>query len=674
MNSKYALLLLFSLSHYLSFSQFIPEPPYVLSVDELKAWTFDGETASDQLIATTPLAERFVNVDTQFNPAISNDTQIAYLPDGMNNFANYAEEQEQFNLYNFTQWAYIDQLIWFGGTASQNVQLPSAPWVNAAHKNGVKVLGNVFFAPNQFGGSTQIMNNFLEQDNEDNFIVIPIMIEMMEYYNFDGWFINEETDTNATTAQLMYEFLRDLTTAVEALGKEVMWYDAMTLSGSVNWQNRLNEVNSPFLQNDQDNNASNGFEQRVSSTMFINFFWAGSSLPSQSKQRAATIGRSEFEVFTGIDLWPGRNQGRFETAGNGWMSWLHENATTARTSIGLFATNCVYNNQEYSNFNNDPNDYANFYSEERHMFAGADRNPSIRDISGFRGYANWIPASSTITQIPFETNFNTGHGFKKFEEGLTTEETPWHNMNDQDILPNWQFAFSEDSTLSGNWNFNKAFNGGNSLHISGSLIAGETNDLILYKTALELTEDSKIDLIYEYRVFDDSELSYVLTFNDAPSTPVVLPFNVNDNAGWAGNSILLEDYAGRTLATIGLRFKSELGIPNYTINIGNIRVHNGETINIEVLDVDSYATFENDIQLIYPKNRNDIVVIQSLSNDISTISYAIHSIEGKLIQKTRGTFQQNKIEVSINNFSQGVYLMNIQDTNGNITSKKLIVR
>ncbi len=306
-----SLLLLINIT-YATYSQIINDVPYILTIDELKNWTESGTTADPILIATEDLATRFISTNTQVNPNLSNSLNIAYLPDGMNNFANYGVEQSQFNLYNFTHWSYIDKLIWFGGTASQSVQLPSAPWTNAAHKNGVKVLGNIFFAPTAFGGSTNTILNFLEQDSGGDFVVIPILINIMQYYNFDGWFVNQETSTNTSTALLMQEFLGDLTVAVEAEGKEVMWYDAMRLNGNVGWQNRLNSTNSPFVQDDADGNSSNGFEKRVSSSIFINFFWP-SWYPNSSNARANTIGRSEFDVFTGVDLWPGRNQSNFET-------------------------------------------------------------------------------------------------------------------------------------------------------------------------------------------------------------------------------------------------------------------------------------------------------------------------------------------------------------------------
>jgi endo-beta-N-acetylglucosaminidase D len=69
------------------------------------------------------------------------------------------------------------------------------------------------------------------------------------------------------------------------------------------------------------------------------------------------------------------------------MTNLHENATTPYTSLGLFAPNCVYNNSIYTNFNNDPADYASFYNAENHLFSGDDNNPATVDAAGFKDYA-----------------------------------------------------------------------------------------------------------------------------------------------------------------------------------------------------------------------------------------------------------------------------------------------
>lgn len=665
MRSKITLILLF-VSVQIATAQIVNEPPYILTIAELKAWTQNGPTADPALISTVDLATRFENADTQFKPELSNDMRIAYLPDGMNNFGNYSGEQSQFNLYNFTNWAYIDQLVWFGGTASQTVQLPSAPWANAAHKNGVKVLGNVFFAPNAFGGSTATVLDFLEQDGNGDFIVIPIMVDIMEYYNFDGWFVNQETNTTPAAAQLMYEFLRDLTTEVEAAGKEVMWYDAMTLSGSVGWQNRLNTLNSPFVQNDEDNNGS--FEQRVSSTIFINFFWNTSSFPSMSRSRANTIGRSSFEVFTGVDVWPGRNQAPFQSGGNNWMSLIHENPTTPYTSLGLFAPNCVYNNAVYSNFNTDPNDYEDFYSAERHMFSGADRNPALEDPTGFKGYANWIPAGSTITELPFETNFNTGHGLSRFTDGVESSTNPWHNMDEQDLLPTWQFAFSEDDVLSARWDFDNAWNGGSSLRVEGDLPAGGLIDMKLYKTQLTLTSESKIDLVFDYDQTDETQMRIILTFADNPTQEVQLFVAPGDTPGWFGRTLLLDAFAGRELATVGLRFISTDAQPNYAIHIGNLKVHDGTGLGI-----DEALLSEASVLLTYPRGSTNEVLLNMGSGQSSANRLEIYSLNGSLIRSQ--DLESGKVTHAINtqDLAQGMYMVQVIGDQNSVM-KKMVVR
>jgi endo-beta-N-acetylglucosaminidase D len=647
-------------------AQIVNAPPYTFSIDDFKNWTPDGPLADDALIATEPLRPRFVNTDTQFVTDLSNEMEIAYLPDGMSNFANYSEEQSQFNLYNFTNWSYIDKMVWFGGTSVDTFSLPSAPWVNAGHKNGVKTFANVFFAPVVFGGSTETLTNFLEQNNDGSFVLIPVMIAAMQHYNFDGWFINQETDTNAETALLMREFMEDLTTEVEALGKEVMWYDSMLLSGNVSWQNRLNTNNSVFVQDDADGNSGNGFEERVSSSIFINFFWAGSAGPNASRVRAGQIGRSEFDVFTGVDLWPGRNQSRFQTGGNTWMGALQQSVTTPITSLGLFVPNMVFNNAEYSTFNENPDDYENFYSEERHMFAGADRNPRLEDASGFKGYANWLPAASTITEMPFETNFNTGHGLGKWEEGVQVSTDAWHNMNDQDILPNWQFAFSEDDMLQGSWDFDTAYNGGSSLRIEGSLNANDPIDLLLYKTQIPLTADSKIDIIYNQSDSENAQMMVLVDFVDTSLPTAEFFITPTTDDLWEDTTFFLSDYAGEEIATIGLKFLSGESITNYGVSIGNIRVHEGEALSVKKnsLSQNGFSIYQN----------SDDIVLDIKWSSAPKITFSLLSLDGKLITQNQIDIAQKvNFNFSTSNLASGVYLVSLSDDK-QVVTKKLVIQ
>lgn len=645
------------------FAQIVNTAPYILTIAELKAWTPDGSTASPDLICTVPLATRFTNTDTQFNPALTNSMQIAYLPDGMNNFGNYHGEQTQFNLYNFTHWAYIDKFIWFGGTSTQTVQLPSSPWANAAHKNGVKIFGDIFFSPTVFGGSTATLQNFLEQDANGNFIAVGKLIDIMEYYKFDGWFINEETATNAATAALMHDFVRDLTAEAEALGKEVMWYDAMTLSGSVGWQNRLNTNNSPFVQDDADDDLSNGFEKRVSSSIFINFFWSGSTSPSASRTRATTIGRSEFDVFTGADIWPGRNQGSFATNGNIFMTNLHQNSTTPYTSLGLFATNCVYNHSSFTNFNNDPADVDSFYSAENHMFAGADRNPATVDATGFRGFGNWVPAASAITTLPFETNFSTGHGTKKFTEGVQTSSASWHNMNNQDVLPTWEWAFSQNGQLSAKWDFNDAYNGGNSLNVSGTVPVGDL-DLMLYKTKLPVTAGTGIDITLR----SATNMKLLVVFADNPTTRVAFDLADSSTADWGKQTVVLPSaYNGKEIAAVGVRFSSDATINDYSANIGALKIYQD----------DELATIANElvnefITVSYPNGSKDVVFTMNTVSP-KKVAYTIFNTQGRQVRKGSIPADATEYRPDTAGLSAGVYTVRF-DTKNTSEIKKVFIK
>jgi endo-beta-N-acetylglucosaminidase D len=658
-----------------SFSQIINTAPYILTVDELKQWTTTGATASTDLIATVNLAPRFTNTATQFNPALTNDMQIAYLPDGMNNFGNYFGEQSQFNLYNFTHWAYLDKLVWFGGTSSQTVQLPSSPWTNAAHKNGVKVFGNVFFAPTAFGGSTATLTNFLEQDIDGHFVVIPRMIAMMQYYNFDGWFINQETQTNATTALLMHDFVRDLTEQAEALGKEVMWYDAMRLTGIVGWQNRLTAINSPFVQDDQDTNGS--FETRVSSSIFINFFWSNSTFPTASRTRANTIGRSSFDVFTGADIWPGRNQGNFETNGNTFMTNLHENATTPFTSLGLFAPNCVYNNSTFTNFNNDPADYASFYNTENHLFSGDDNNPALVDATGFKGLSNWIPEASVING-PFVTDFCTGHGTKKFSFGDLLSSTQWHDMNKQAILPTWQWAFSENNLLAANWDFNDAAFNGNSLKITGNLPANHSVDLMLYKVNIDGTSGTDPTVFNAKITYKspttDPHMKLVVVFADQPDQKYVFPIvaGITLDNGWVLSDFPLgssSEFYSRRMIMIGLRFETDSTIPDFSVNLGSLEID-----MIALLGTNQPAANNRFVTVSYHDNSAPILFNINWPS-AKQLQYLVTDMQGKVVKENSITLNTTiNFPFQTNGLAAGTYIVKFTDQNNHSEIRKIIIK
>jgi endo-beta-N-acetylglucosaminidase D len=583
----------------------------------------------------------------------------------MNNFGNYNGEQSQFNLYNFTHWAYIDKFIWFGGTSTQTVQEPSSPWANAAHKNGVKIFGDIFFSPTVYGGSTATLQNFLERDEQGSFIAVPKLVAIMEYYRFDGWFINQETATTTAVATEMKAFVRALTAEVEAKGKEVMWYDAMTPTGAVGWQNRLNTTNSPFLQDNADGDNANGFETRVSSSMFINFFWNTATGPIASRSRATTIGRSEFDVFTGADIWPGRNQGSFATNGNSFMTALHDNNTTPYTSLGLFATNCLYNYSGFTNFNNDPTDVDSFYSAENHMFGGLDRNPALVDATGFKGFGNWVPEASVVTSLPFETGFSTGHGTKKFTDGVQMGSDAWHNMSVQDVLPTWTWAFSQNGALSAKYDFDDAYTHGNSIKVSGTLPAATAIDLMLYKTKLTVVSGTAIELA----VRSTSHMKLVLVFADSPTERVEFALSDAAIASWNKQTVVLPSaYNGKEIAAIGLRFYSDATLNDYAVSIGGLKVFADPD-----LATANYNMGRDLVTVSYPSGSNDVVFTLN-TNLGSKVSYTIFDLQGKQIRQGNIPAGSADYHPETNGIDAGIYMVRFTDARNMADTKKIFIR
>ncbi|MBL4631645.1 MAG: glycoside hydrolase, partial [Paraglaciecola sp.] len=236
-------------------------PPFALTLQQTRHWTANSELASALNVSHQPLTRRINAYLNAEQKQLDTRAKVLYAPDGMNNFANYLQTQDKFNLYNFTHWAQIDVLNWFAGTATHTVQIPAKPWVDVAHKNGVKVIGSVFLAVAQWGGNADTVETFLEQDNQGRFVFARRLIEIAQYYGFDGWLMNQETNLAAVKdanndlvkgqfdhnraeqlGEKMLQFMQYLT-AIAPANMEIHWYDAMLRNGQVKWQNEVNQYN-----------------------------------------------------------------------------------------------------------------------------------------------------------------------------------------------------------------------------------------------------------------------------------------------------------------------------------------------------------------------------------------------------------------------------------------------
>ena len=121
---------------------------------------------------------------------------------------NPSQGADVFDVYAFNYWQYVDQLVFWGGSAGEGLILaPGSDVIDSGHRNGVPVLGTIFFPPSVFGGQIQWVWD-LVQKSGPTFPVADKLIEVADYYGFEGWFINQETEGgDSTLANQMQEFL-----------------------------------------------------------------------------------------------------------------------------------------------------------------------------------------------------------------------------------------------------------------------------------------------------------------------------------------------------------------------------------------------------------------------------------------------------------------------------------
>ncbi|MFI9554699.1 endo-beta-N-acetylglucosaminidase [Nonomuraea endophytica] len=442
------------------------------------------------------------------------------------------------NYYAFTYWQYIDTLVFWGGSASEGLILaPNGPVIDAAHRNGVRVYGTVFFPPTAYGGQIQWVRDFVQKQGSA-YPVADKLAQVAQHYGFDGWFINQETAGG--DAALATE-LRNVISHLRAKGMQVMWYDAMTESGAISWQDALTSANDSFFQ--------------AADNMFIDFGW--SSLTS-SRDLARTMGRSEFDLYSGID-----------TEANGYNSSVNWNAVFPGgqphvTSLGIYRPEWTWKSASGP---------ADFRTRDSRYWVGANADPSnTSTTSAWKGLANYVAESSPITGKPFVTGFNTGHGDFYNVGGTRVRTGGWNNLSVQDVPPTYRWVITSSGTrLTPSIDYGDAYEGGSSLRLTGTLDAANT--LRLYQTRLPVAADTKLSVVVKTPAAGPTRLKAAVAFTDAPSTFVPLDLGSTGGTGWERKTLDLSAYAGRTIAQVGLRAEGAAGA--YDVRVGQLAVYDG---------------------------------------------------------------------------------------------------
>lgn len=506
--------------------------------EDLLAWSPEEDKDARFNRSTVPLDKRVTSDSLKDQPRM-----VALSALNPNTSGVPSQGGESFYANTFGFWQYVDLMVYWAGSSGEGIIVPpSADVIDASHRNGVPILGNVFFPPRVYGGQEKWVEQMLQQRADGSFPAADQLIKAADYYGFDGWFINQETEGGEEeTAMKMQEFLKYLQDE-KSEEMEIMWYDSMVSSGEINWQNYLTDQNKMFLQDG---------DERVSDSMFLNFWWLNES-QKRSYEKALEIGRSPFDLYAGIDV-----EANGTTTNVNWENLFPEDGSTW-ASLGVYRPDWAFKSSTTMN---------QFYQKEENFWTGEDAND-------WPGIATYFTEKTTIDGGSFTTNFNTGSGTFFSINGERTSERSWNNRSLQDILPTWRWKIEGNGKLlEPAFDWTTAYFGGSSLKIEGERSQENATHLKLYKSSISVEKDTELSITYK---LDEKrpDMKIGLRFGQEAEAEAFLDVKKKSHGDWVTETFKLKKYDGKKLTSISLHFDSIKTSNDYRINIGELKIYN----------------------------------------------------------------------------------------------------
>lgn len=579
---------------------------------ELLAWSPNNDKDAKFNIGTVPLQAR-TKGDIVKNSQDDEAKVISLAIANKTTSSTPSQGKADFEGYNFSYWQYIDTLVAWGGSAGEGLIVPpSADIIDSAHTNGVPVLGTVFFPPEDYGGKFEWMHEFLVKDKDGNFPMAHKLVEVAQYYNFDGWFINQETGNrgsdyiNPELADLMKEFLEYLQ-KIKPKNMEIVWYDSMIDDGRVFWQNRLNQYNQNFL-------GEKGKE--LSDSMFLNFWWTedrysvvdpnnddnrliynvtGNEL-KESGDLAKKMGRDKYDLYAGVDV-----QANGYNTPIKW-NYLFPKNQEANTSLGLYCPSWTYDSSKTVD---------EFLQKESRFWVNEKGDPRSQSSEDWKGISNNIVEKSPITQLPFVTNFSMGNGEFFNVDGVQVSEKDWNHRGMMDILPTYRWIIDNNkNNLTANIDYKNAYYGGNSIGINGSLANGGTTKVKLFATDLELTNNSEVSIKYKE---SGGKSNIKLEFELDNGENKIINLESKQSGEWIDAKASLSQFKKSKIKEISLIIEGKESSSSYNLNLGQISVNNKNTKDkvskIKNLKVEDFKVIDNyygNARLTWDKSEKNI--------------------------------------------------------------------
>lgn len=531
---------------------------------DLLAWNAEEDPDFAYNVSTVPLQERIQKDKlSTVNTTQNKDTKVMAISImNSSTSGNAPHGKSKFSANTFSYWQYVDNLVYWGGSAGEGLIVPPSPDVtDAAHKNGVRVLGTIFFPMLEHGGKIEWLNDFLQKDASGNFPMADKLIEVAVKYGFDGWFINQETQDSLTKdhAVLMQQFIKQCKEKAPE-GFQIVWYDSMTKEGEMNWQNALTDENDYFMMDSEKN--------KIADSMFLNFWWGSNEL-KKSRERAEQIGIDPYELYAGIDVQANGVMTPVE-----WKNFENGSASATYTSLGLYCPSWSY-------FAADTID--KYDKNENRLWVNDNGNPAIdTKVSGntWRGISTYVVERSVVKKAPFVTNFSMGNGYSFFIDGEKVSNRDWNNRSMADVMPTYRWIMNSEgeNDLSVYTDYANAYYGGNSFRFYGNMDADKKTEIKLFSADLAIEKNMQVSMAL--KASSETTANLVLTMEDGSIETV--KGNKAVSTGWTIVTFDVSKLEGKIVRNISISISSKEKSSSYEFFLGNFSILNGTSQTTDV--------------------------------------------------------------------------------------------
>ena len=498
----------YSLDQYIN--DWVPGQPMTktyASARAAKSGTWEDEEFFTSRVKLRPLIS---NTATQIDESLigSRDKKLLFwVPCGVSTgyFQTGALPNGVFDSEVFSTWSYVTH---YGNWTSPYGWVPGG-FADAAHKHGVLVSGvaSIPWAASSGDWHTCMagMANIATSDGG-----VEKVGKFLRYHGVDGLGYNSEFSNGGSFMPGLRTLHGGLVKYMKEKGQagfENPWYGITTDAGSISYGEGLL---SSYYQNF-------GYSDEPRTIFFTNYNWNSSTYFSADKAAFEATKRDTRDLYMGMNM-----QGGCKST----TEWLaHAEGGQAQDySIGLWgehSKNMLFP-ARVSAGGSDILKQQGYQKVLEQWFTNGKRNPAYRmeiDQSGslgvsdvFQGMSRFMNARSAygwnLADEPFITYFSLGNGNCYRLNGDVAYSSEWYNIGMQDYTPTWRWWWSTKmlgkdeadipaNSMSAEFSWDDAWNGGSSLKISGSTAAGETQYLHLFKTQFNVKNNDIITIRYK---------------------------------------------------------------------------------------------------------------------------------------------------------------------------------